>query len=126
MNYKQAAISELAEKIKSFGYRVFISKNGEYGFYTNAEGSRVVSFQTDFGSIVFSGNYQAKTHEVACRIGQGWRLEGRWNVSEVTDDTLLNFIISPAPRWAVREHEFTYKTLADETMYGKSSGYVER
>ena len=37
---------ELANKIKSLGYDVYIAEKGTYGFFTNGE--RLVSFQIDY------------------------------------------------------------------------------
>jgi len=56
MKRNQDAIAELAASIQSDGFRVFIAERGDYGFYTDAEGTRVVSFGPDFGGFKFSGN----------------------------------------------------------------------
>lgn len=113
-NYKVEAISELAVQIKQAGYRVFIAARGEYGFYTDACGSRVVCFQYDLGGINFSGNYKTEQPRTT---GTGWRLE----VAGFTD--MFNQV---APEWAVGRFKWTYTTLAQHlATFQASSKYVE-
>lgn len=49
-------IAELVNKIKSFGYPVYLSEKSNYGFFTNADGSRIISFQIDYFFFNFSAN----------------------------------------------------------------------
>jgi len=44
MTNKQQSITALANKIKSLGYNVYLSERNEYGFFTDSEGKRLVSF----------------------------------------------------------------------------------
>ena len=112
-NYKTEGIKELAETIKKEGFRVFIAKNGEYGFYTDREGKRVCSFQYDILDIVFSGNY------ISTNSGSGWRIG-----TAIGFDEMLN---AAAPRWAIgKDLNWRYATLKDQLdRYGKSSGFME-
>lgn len=61
---------EFAQHIKGLGFRVFLAKSGNYGFITDATGSRVLSFSFDFDATL-SGNYGPASRE----SGTGWRLE---------------------------------------------------
>lgn len=113
-NYKTEAIAELAVKIKQAGYRVFIAGSGNYGFYTDEHGTRVVSFQYDLGGISFSGNYKTEQPRTT---GTGWRLDVH-GFSEMFSQG--------APDWAVRGFKWKYTTLAEHlATYQASSKYVE-
>lgn len=116
MNYRQQMIAELAKEIKDSGYRVFISGNGEYGFYTDIYGARVISFGCDLGSIRFSGNY--KTNQPA-NTGTGWRIcEDSKNFSEIFSTI--------APRWAVGSAKWAFTTLEQYLdTYQSSSKFKE-
>lgn len=70
-NYKAEATKELANAIKKAGFRVFLAERGTYGFYTDAEGSKVVSFEFDLGGFNFSGNYKSNQPR---NTGTGWQL----------------------------------------------------
>lgn len=114
MNYKVEAVQQLAQEIKQAGFRVFIAKSGTYGFYTDAEGSKVVSFQFDLGGFKFTGNY--KTSEPR-NTGTGWGLE---------DGDYKNMFNQYAPRWAVRDAQWQFTTLAQHlATYQSSSQFVE-
>lgn len=111
-NYKTEAVKELAKEIKEAGFRVFIAKSGTYGFYTNQEGSKVVSFQYDLGGFKFSGNYKSKS------CGSGWVME-----DGMSFDVMLK---AYAPHWATKGQSVQCTTLGQHlATYQKSSGYVE-
>lgn len=108
LNYKQQIILELAEKIKSEGFRVFIAEKGNYGFYTDNEGKRLVYFQMDL-TLTFSGNYESENN------GRGWQIiEGM-----PTDFKELLYTNSP--------FQFHHYTTLDEylNIYQKSSKFKE-
>jgi hypothetical protein len=110
-NYKAEAVVQLAKEITEAGFRAFIAKRGHYGFYTDAEGTRVVSFQYDLGGFTFSGDYKSKS------CGSGWRLE---------DGTFAEMFSQIPPRWATKGEAVTLTTLAQHlATYDKSSFYVE-
>lgn len=110
-NYKTEAIAQLAEQIAKAGFRVFIAKTGTYGFYTDAVGSKVVSFQYDFASFRYSGNYKSK------KCGTGWQLD---------TDSFANMFTQSPPRWATKGEEVTETTLEQHlAVYQPSSVYVE-
>ena len=51
--------AELVKKIKSFGYPLYLSEKGNYGFFTNADGSRLISFHIDYFFFSFSANHKS-------------------------------------------------------------------
>lgn len=111
-SYKIEMVKELAEEIKAAGFRVFIAKSGTYGFYTDEEGSRVVSFQTDLGGMKFSGNYKSKS------CGTGWGLDDGMPFAVM--------IKANAPHWATNGQAVQITTLEQHlATYQKSSTYTE-
>lgn len=123
-NYKAEAVVKLAKEISEAGFRVFIAKSGNYGFYTDAEGTRVVSFQYDLAGYKFSGNYKAVNVAKDGRsVGQGW-IMGDYH--ELNADQFKNLFASTAPHWATKGLDVTLTTLAEHLdTYQKSSFYVE-
>ncbi|WYW04202.1 hypothetical protein Kallioja_00004 [Pseudomonas phage vB_PpuP-Kallioja] len=113
-NYKTEAVAKLAQEIKAAGFRVFIAESGTYGFYTDTDGSRLVSFQFDLGGFKFTGNY--KTDQPR-QCGTGWGLE---------DGSYHHMFNQHAPRWAVRDANWQFTTLAEHLKtYQSSSRYTE-
>lgn len=113
---KKQLISNIAQKLKSFGYTVYLSKDGCYGFYT--DGKRVVCFggQWNF-SVDFSGNYRSS------RSGTGWQIQTE--MSDIDAETAERFAKMEAPNWAIRGDSISYTTPEQHLkMYGVSSGYV--
>ncbi len=119
MNTRQQLVAELAEQILEQGYRPFIAKSGEYGFFTDKDGTRVISFGCDLSGVNFSGNYKTSAPR---STGTGWRIAD--TISGPFDcEQLFN---SYAPQWAVGSATWRYATLADHLKtYQASSGYVE-
>jgi len=117
---KQEAIIKLAESIKKQNYRPFIAANGDYGFFTDAAGARVISFGVDLGELKFSGNYKTDSPKTC---GTGWRITE--SASDATPDAFALFNTG-APQWATKGHKWRYTTLAEHlATYGESSKYVE-
>lgn len=116
IEYERATIAALAQEIKAAGFRAFIAKDGTYGFYTNEDGSRVVSFGLDFGCPKFSGNHVSDNPK-SC--GTGWRMESQ--------GTFADMLAATTPHWAL-PHGATCrpKTLAEyQRDYQSSSQFVE-
>ena len=115
-NYKTDGIEKMAKALLGAGFRVFVAKDGkgEYGFYTDKEGSRLVSFQFDCSDIAFSGNYKSS------RSGSGWRLEDQ-------DASYEAMFAENAPYWAIgRDPKWHYTTLEEHlSRYQSSSNYKE-
>jgi hypothetical protein len=116
---KKELIATIAQKLKSYGYTVYISKSGEYGFYT--DGNKVVSFGGYWNfSVDFSGNYNSRN------CGTGWQLEGGKELTDIDEHTAEAFIKATAPRWATKGEVVTYTTPELHLRtYGNSSGYTE-
>lgn len=118
-SYKVEGVAELTAAILAAGFRVFIAENGTYGFYTDAEGSRVVSFQYDLGGFKFSGNYRSKS------CGTGWVMGdltvwSKWDFEQ----TFAN--AQHAPQWATRGEQVEITTLVQKLRtYQPSSRFVE-
>lgn len=113
-NYKIEAVKALAQEIKADGFRVFIAKSGTYGFYTDADGSRLVSFQLDLGGFNFTGNY--KTDQPRS-TGTGWQLVQNRTYKEMFNE---------CPTWSLRGASWKFTTLAQHlATYQASSVYTE-
>ena len=115
---ENTAIQELVKELHKEGLRVFLSKAGTYGFFTNTEGNRVVSFGKNYFAIDFSGNYITDNPK---QTGTCWRLNSE-NFSSYKD-----LLKCSAPPWALGAAKIIrYTTLEDKLkQYGKSSGYCE-
>lgn len=112
MTYKTEAVAQLAQEIKAAGFRVLIAKSGTYGFYTDEEGTKVVSFQYDLGGFKFTGNYKSKS------CGTGWMME-----DGMTFDAMLK---ADAPNWATKGEAVQCTTLEQHlATYQTSSVYTE-
>lgn len=116
---KKELIAKIAAQLKSYGYTVYISKTGEYGFYT--DGKRVVSFGSSWDFCVgYSGNYKSR------HAGCGWQIEGGDGLGAIDKSTAKLFIEANAPRWATKGETVTYTTPEQHLkMFGASSGYKE-
>jgi hypothetical protein len=113
---KKTAILNLAKRIKSFGLRVYLAKSGTYGFFT--DGQRVISFQTDYFSIVYSGNYKSKAS------GSGWRIETETGENISGQEARL-FLRLNAPSWTGYT-DGRYTTPSEHLeRFQATSGYSE-
>lgn len=120
MSYQldRQVISELADTLKLYGYRVFIAESGTYGFYTDQEGSRVVSFQHNLMSLKFSGNY------ISRKCGTGWRIAE--NVGIPSETQARNYFNENPPYWATNGERVLLTTLQDILdAYQRSSKFKE-
>ena len=102
--------AELINKIKSFGYPVYLSEKGNYGFFTNADGSRIVSFQIDYFFFNFSANHKS------IGLGTGYRITNDeqcllWEIDNFcTSDFLskLFFLLLSLPEFALQVVQKAY------------------
>ncbi len=117
--------AELVSKIKSFGYPVYLSEKGNYGFFTNADGSRVVSFQIDYFFFNFSVNHKS------IGLGTGYRITNDekcllWEIdSFCTAKFLESLINAPAYRSRRKSEKFISWTTLNQhlAMYQDSSKF---
>lgn len=118
-SYKVENVAELTAAILAAGFRVFIAEQGTYGFYSNAEGSHVVSFQCDLGGFKFSGNYRSKS------CGTGWMMGDlvTWSKADL-EQAFTNGRC--APHWATHGQPVEITTLVQKLRaYQPSSRFVE-
>lgn len=116
MDYKSQMVKELSENIKKQGFRVFVAESGTYGFFTDENGSKVISFQVD-PIVSFSGNYKTSN---ARQCGTGWRIS-----EDIPRHFKTLFETSP-PQWATIGNKWVYTTLEEHLgTYQKSSRYTE-
>lgn len=113
MAYQLKVIEELSEKLLAFGFRVFLSESKTYGFYTNEKGCPLISFQVNYLTPVFSGNYSPATK----RHGTGWRIKTNPDTKEDFERLLYSFPSYPLTtddnqviKWTcLEEYLCTYK-----------------
>ena len=122
LNQYQKEALEFVELVLDSGYRAFLAERGTYGFYTDAEGSRVVSFSAGWQNCV-SGNYRPVNHEHGRQLGTGWRIVDRLPRSK---QELQAAFDAPAPQWATKGLPVTLTTLDQHLKsYQQSSCYTE-
>lgn len=126
LEMKKELIKHIVDQLVSYGYQVYVSKDGRYGFYT--DGNRVVCFGGSWEwSVDFSGNYRPTGRNAADagrRIGTGWQIAKE--MTSIDAHSAEMFIKANAPQWAVKSEEFAYTTPEQHLkMYGNSSGYVK-
>lgn len=113
-NNREKAIKDVASEILMAGLRVFLAKSKTYGFYTDEKGTRTVSFQNVYFSVVFTGDY------ISTHSGQGWIIGN-------PSDDYSEMLYSKAPHWAIgNDPRWHYQTLAEHLeMFDRSSRYTE-
>jgi hypothetical protein len=117
--------AELVKKIKSFGYPVYLSEKGNYGFFTNADGSRIVSFQIDYFFFNFSANHKS------IGLGTGYRITNDekcllWEIDTFCTAKFLESLINaPIYRSRRKNEKFLSWTTLDQHLasYQSSSKY---
>lgn len=117
--------AELVNKIKSFGYPVYLSEKGNYGFFTNADGSRVISFQIDYFFFNFSANHKS------IGLGTGYRITNDekcllWEIDTFCTVNFLESLINAPIYISRRKNEkFLSWTTLDQHLatYQSSSKY---
>lgn len=117
--YEKRRAAEIAQAAIDAGFRAFIAEQGNYGFYTDDEGSRLVDFQVNgYFEESVSGNYVTSNPQ---QCGQGWRI-----ADSVNTDMISEYFNQTAPRWATGRNTWRYKTLAEhQSEYQASSRYTE-
>lgn len=118
MNSTRQAVA-FAKRIKALGFRVFLAESREYGFITNDDGSRVISFSFSFEPSL-SGNYGPPSRE----SGTGWRLSRSPESLRTVEDVEAAFAETP-PAWCGKG--WRYMTTLEQHLkdYGATSRYYE-
>lgn len=118
-------ITELVNKIKSFGYSVYLAERGNYGFFTNSDGSKIVSFQIDYFFFNFSANHKS------IGLGTGYRITSDeqcllWEIDKFcTDEFLQKLINAPIYKSRRKNEKFISWTTLEQHLasYQSSSKY---
>lgn len=111
---KKQLIQHIARRLAGYGFDVYLSDDGEHGFYT--DGVRVVSFGGHWRwSVDFSGNYRPTPMS-----GTGWQIAHEQ--TDISREQAERYINTNAPAWANREPVYTTPAQHLAT-YGRSSGY---
>jgi hypothetical protein len=114
---KKQLIQYIASKLYRYRYIVYLSADGNHGFYT--DGTRVVSFGGPWSTMVnFSGNYAPTIGS-----GTGWRLAD--DQTDINEDQARAYITAHAPSWAGNRNPRYTTPEQHLKTYGKSSGFVE-
>lgn len=117
---RQREASEFAAHVKSLGFRAFIAESGEYGFVTDAEGTRVLSFSFT-GTSSLSGNYYPPSRE----SGTGWGMH-KFPGELATADDVHKALYANPPSWLCGKGWKRLSTMADYLgQYQSSSRFVE-
>ena len=112
-------IEQLTKNILRAGLRPFVAKSGNYGFFTDMKGSRVVSFQAKFDGIHYSGNYETDNPGIT---GTGWVIGDK----DGLDHNFFALYETIPPRWAVCNSVWHMTSLIEHIgHYGNSSDYTE-
>lgn len=94
MGHREDYAREFAKRITALGFRVFLADlgAGAYGFITDADESRVLSFSFTFDSSL-SGNYGPPSKE----SGTGWRMDESPSDLRTAEDVRRALYASPPP-----------------------------
>jgi len=116
--YEKSRAAEIAGRAVAEGFRAFLAEAGNYGFYTDLEGTRVVSFQVNGYEERVSGNYVTNK---AQQTGTGWVIS-----DGIRFEKLRSYLDERPPKWAVGDATWNYATLENQMeRYNKSSRYEE-
>jgi len=116
-NYKQETIKEITNCLRNEGFRVFIAERGNYGFFTDEAGSRVVSFELSPGGPRFTGNYKTDDPKTT---GTGWL------ICEGYPRFYREIFDAQPPTWAVGSASWRFTTFKEHTKtHQSSSRYAE-
>lgn len=106
--------------------RIFFAEKGHYGFITDEQGCRVLSFGMDGTRLHFGGQYRAVKNGDGVYVGQGWRITDDEYPENAQDIKNLFAQSAIAPRWATRGKPVTIATLEQHlNTYQWSSRYTE-
>ena len=67
--YEKENVLIFAYNCKKLGFNVYLAESNAYGFVTDDNESRVLSFSGHFGGVKLSGNYKSSKN------GTGWRIK---------------------------------------------------
>jgi len=118
MNCQKQRATDIAQTAISAGFRAFLAERGTYGFYTDTEGTRVISFQCNGLCDSVSGNYRTDQPH---KTGTGWQI-----ADSINDEMMADYFNQSAPHWAVGDAKWQLTTLKQHLdTYQDSSKYCE-
>lgn len=121
--YEQETIDHITRLAKAAGFRVFIAERGNYGFYTDQEGTAVVCFQVNGCDFRLSGNYRPYDSLAGKYTGTGWIIS---DTVPADKGTLISAFKRYPPRWATGCYQVSRTTLQQhQAAYQDSSRYQE-
>jgi hypothetical protein len=117
-DYNKEIAKEVVDCVKNAGYRAFLAKSRDYGFFTDTEGSRIISFGVDLGTVKLSGNYSTNQPK---QTGTGWRICEGFDCSKINE-----YFNTLPPRWAVGSSDWKLTDLENHLrVYQQSSQFTE-
>lgn len=116
---RKEGILELATQMKADGFEVWLSANGEYGFFTNEEGDKIVYFQ--YGNPSWAIEFSGCLSKGDRHCGTGWKMDATnhkdaWKEAKNPPSWYRSYMPSTA-KYATRETHLK--------MYGYSSKYAK-
>lgn len=117
----RAEALEVANRVKALGFRVWIAERGTYGFISDAEGSRVLSWSADGPWSNLSGNYGPPSQE----SGTGWKLDGITLGDLTTAEAVKAALYAYPPAWCGKGWKSLTTVEQHLKLYQSSSAYVE-
>lgn len=116
--YNVTAAHDFAQRIAAMGFAVYLASFGHYGFITDDNGSRVLSFAFSGYEDTLSGNYGPPSRE----SGTGWCMDKTPNALRNAYDVRVALYASP-PLWCGKGWRNMTTLDAYLGMYGTSSKY---
>ncbi len=121
----RAATAELINKLKSFGYVVYLAEKGNYGFFHRPNETKFISFQIDYFFFNFSANHKSEN------LGTGYRITGDeqcklWDIDKFCTQEFCEKLLNCLPYTSRRKREkfIRWSTVQEHlTTYGESSHY---
>lgn len=115
-------VQDFVNRIKSFGFTVYLAERGTYGFITDDSNSRILAFSfTDGGNL--GGAYGPPSKS----SGTGWRMDKKPE-SLTSVEAINDALYATAPPWTSRNGPKgweRYSTVADYlALYGSSSRFT--
>lgn len=123
----QNEINRLGRVLKGFGYDVYISESGTYGFFCKPDGQKLISFQVDYFFISFSANHKSRG------LGSGYRITSdeqcvMWEMEKWATKEFFESLLDCKPYRSHKSNEvFLSWTTLDQHLatYNSSSKYTK-
>lgn len=119
MSYISEMCQEVVKIIQEAGFTVYVSKDGEYGFFTAEDEPIVVSFSGFRHAARFYGCYTAPPNS-GC--GTGWGIDDIYPLTVEKVHEIFRLAHYP-PRWAVGNHRVTLVSTAQYLKTYTASGF---